>query len=357
LWLRASLRADEVELNDAFVSRVYCNALLGDGEPIDIWRQLCRFPFGRADHTALPLMLASSEQLLKEAEGRLAEWTQRAAKLDVDEPGQEALAALVLCQKHIAKDSGVLAAELALLERLEEVDAQHLVVGVEKAIHPTTGYTTPTAMLALENTHNLAGGRTTAPERTDQLVALARKHGLPVHLDGARIFNASIALGVPASRLAQGCDTVMFCLSKGLAAPVGSVLVGDEATIKEGRRIRKLFGGGMRQAGIIAAGGMVALETMVDRLGDDNRRARRLAESLDTISGIDIDPQMVDTNIVFFRLVSDGQTASAFARTLSEAGILVHALGENAVRAVTHYHITDADIDSTVTAVRKAVTP
>ena len=228
---------------------------------------------------------------------------------------------------------------------------------VEKAVHPTTGYTTPTALLTLENTHNLAGGRITSPERMDQLVAVGRRHGLPIHLDGARIFNAAVALGVPASRLARGCDTVMFCLSKGLGAPVGSVLVGEEDAITEARRIRKLFGGGMRQAGIIAAGGLVALDTMVTRLGDDNRRARRLADALAEIPGIAIDPQLVETNIAFFRLRSEDQTASALAQILARDGILVHALGENAVRAVTHYHITDDDIDTTIKAVRAAVTP
>ncbi len=228
---------------------------------------------------------------------------------------------------------------------------------VEKVIHPTTGYTTPTALLALENTHNLAGGRITPPERLDQLVAVGQKHGLPIHLDGARIFNAAVALNLPASRLAQGCDTVMFCLSKGLAAPVGSMLVGEEDTISEARRVRKLFGGGMRQAGIIAAGGLVALETMVTRLGEDNRRARRLADALAEIPGIDIDPKLVDTNIVFFRLTSENQTATALAQSLAKNHILVHALGDDAVRAVTHYHITDADIDKTIKAVRAAVTP
>lgn len=228
---------------------------------------------------------------------------------------------------------------------------------VEKVIHPTTGYTTPSALLTLENTHNLAGGRITPLERMDQLVAVGRRFGLPIHLDGARIFNAAVALDVPVSRLAQGCDTVMFCLSKGLAAPVGSVLVGEEDTISEARRVRKLFGGGMRQAGIIAAGGLVALETMVTRLRDDNLRARRLANVLAEIPGIDLDPRLVDTNIVFFRLTSENQTASTLAQTLAANGILVHALGDNAVRAVTHYHITDTDIDNTIKAVRAAVTP
>ncbi len=226
---------------------------------------------------------------------------------------------------------------------------------VEMAIHPSTGYSTPTALLALENTHNLAGGRITSPERIDQLVSVGRRHGLPIHLDGARIFNAAIALNLPASRLAEGCDTVMFCLSKGLAAPVGSMLVGSEDTISEARRIRKLFGGGMRQAGIIAAGGLVALETMITRLGEDNRRARTLADALAEIPGISIDPQLVDTNIVFFRLTTPGQDAAALATLLAEENILVHALGGNAIRAVTHYHIRDSDLERTLNAVRTAV--
>jgi threonine aldolase len=253
-------------------------------------------------------------------------------------------------------EMGAMAALSGALPRAVEGDDGILdPADIENAIQPTTGYNTPTGMLVLENSHNLAGGRTTTPGRLDQLVAVGRRHGLPIHLDGARIFNAAVALGVPASRLARGCDTVMFCLSKGLAAPVGSVLVGDEDTILEARRIRKLFGGGMRQAGIIAAAGVVALETMIPRLADDNRRAKHLADQLAQIPGIGIDPDQVDTNIVFFRLTRNRMTAGALAETLKQSGILVHALGDEAVRAVTNLHITDDDIDTTIAAIGNAM--
>jgi threonine aldolase len=217
---------------------------------------------------------------------------------------------------------------------------------LEKAIRPRTGYTTPTSLMVLENSHNLAGGRVTPPARMEELVAVARRHGLPVHLDGARIFNAAAAAGVSAADLARGCDTVMFCLSKGLAAPVGSMLVGDSATILEARRVRKMFGGGMRQAGILAAAGLVALETMVPRVADDHRTARRLADRLATLPGVVLDPATVETNILFFGLTADaGMTAPELAARLSDAGILVHALGPDSVRMVTHYHITIDDVD------------
>lgn len=228
-------------------------------------------------------------------------------------------------------------------------------VDVENAIQPSTGYSTPTSMLAFENTHNLAGGRITPPEAMAQLAAIGKRHNLPVHLDGARIFNAAVALGVPPARLAQGCDTVMFCLSKGLGAPVGSVLVGEETVIKDARRIRKLFGGGMRQAGVIASAGLVALDSMIERLGEDHRRARRLAEGLAQLPGIVIDPELVETNILYFGFSSEKQTAASVAQRLAQSGILVLALGDDSIRVVTHYHITDGDIDSTIAAVEEAV--
>jgi threonine aldolase len=227
---------------------------------------------------------------------------------------------------------------------------------VEAAIQPTTGYNTPTALLLLENSANLAGGRVTPPERMAELVAVARRHGLPVHLDGARLFNAAAALGVPGATLAAGCDTVMFCLSKGLAAPVGSLLVGDRDAMVEARRIRKLFGGGMRQVGVLAAAGLVALDEMLPRLGDDNRRARRLAEGLSALPGILLDPALVDTNIVFFSLAAGAPvTALELDERLAEEGILAHALGPVSIRMVTHYQVDDADVDAAVAAVARVL--
>ncbi len=217
---------------------------------------------------------------------------------------------------------------------------------IESAIQPAAGYRTPTRLLLLENTHNLAGGRVVPLERMRELIGVARRHGLPVHLDGARIHNAAAALGIPAAELAAGCDTVMFCLSKGLAAPVGSLLVGSSETITEARRIRKLFGGGMRQAGVLAAAGLVALDEMLPRLAEDHETARQLAEHLAAIPAFDLDPSTVETNIVFFRVRPEsGLTASELVERFRSHGVLAHALGPDRIRMVTHYEIAPEDID------------
>ncbi len=232
---------------------------------------------------------------------------------------------------------------------------------VEAAINPKVSYRTPTRLLCLENTHNLWSGLPMDEARKDALVAVAHRHGLKVHLDGARIFNAAAALGTPAARLARGCDSVMFCLSKGLAAPVGSMLVGDADFIAEARRVRKLFGGGMRQVGVLAAAGIVALTTMVDRLVEDHRRARRLAEGLAELPGVHLDPERIMTNIVVFRLERPDfpgdphlSPNARFVAAMKEHGVLCGAFGQEEVRMVTHYHISDADVERAL-AVARAV--
>ena len=189
------------------------------------------------------------------------------------------------------------------------------------------------------------------------MATVAHDHGLPVHLDGARIFNAAAALGTTAAELAKGCDTVMFCLSKGLAAPVGSMLLGSRELIEEAVRARKLFGGGMRQVGVLAAAGIVALTEMVSRLGEDHSRARRLAEGLAALSAVEIDPARVSTNILVFRLRSEnirGDPAVApsqrFVAGMKEHSVLLGAFGAIDVRMVTHYEITDADVEKTLRA-------
>jgi threonine aldolase len=220
---------------------------------------------------------------------------------------------------------------------------------VENAIQPRAGYRTPTSLVVLENSHNLAGGRVTPPERMTELIGVARDHSLPVHLDGARIHNAAAALGISAAELSAGCDTVMFCLSKGLGAPVGSILVGSTDTIVEARRVRKMFGGGMRQAGIIAAAGLVALDEVMPLLAEDNRRAHELAVGLADIPAVVLDPDTVETNIVFFSLADDTpMDAGALAARLAEEGLLCHPLGGDSIRMVTHYHISDGDIEKAV---------
>ena len=228
---------------------------------------------------------------------------------------------------------------------------------VEAAIQPPASYRTPTSLVVLENSHNLAGGRVTPPARMADLVAVASRHGLPVHLDGARIHNAAAALGVTAAELSAGADTVMFCLSKGLGAPVGSILVGDADTITEARRVRKLFGGGMRQAGIIAAAGLVALDEVLPMLANDNRRARNLAVGLAGIPGIVLDPETVETNIVFFSLADTApMDAAELAARLAADGVLCHPLGRDSIRMVTHYHISDEDITRAVEVTARALT-
>ncbi|MCS7183613.1 MAG: aminotransferase class I/II-fold pyridoxal phosphate-dependent enzyme [Thermoanaerobaculum sp.] len=231
---------------------------------------------------------------------------------------------------------------------------------VEAAINPKVSYRTPTRLLCLENTHNLWSGLPMPRELKDQLVEVAHRHGLKVHLDGARLFNAAIALQTPAAELARGCDSVMFCLSKGLAAPVGSMLVGDEEFITEARRVRKLFGGGMRQVGVLAAAGIVALTTMVDRLAEDHRRARRLAEGLAELPGVALDPHRVQTNIVVFRLSRPAPSPDVppntwFIGAMREQGVLCGGFGREEVRMVTHYHITDEDVEHALQAARQVL--
>jgi threonine aldolase len=208
-------------------------------------------------------------------------------------------------------------------------------------------------LITLENTHNRCGGVPLGLDYMDQVEQLARATGLKIHLDGARIFNAAVALGVPAARLVQAADSVTFCLSKGLCAPVGSVLCGSTEFIHKARRIRKQLGGGMRQAGVLAAAGIVALETMVTHLAEDHHRARRLAHALAAIPGIVVDRIDPPTNMVFAGL-ADGVNldASQVVQRLLEYRVKVGAVGSRRFRMVTHYWIDDEGIDRTVQAFR-----
>lgn len=229
---------------------------------------------------------------------------------------------------------------------------------VSAAISPPISYRTPTSLLCLENTHNLWSGLPMDVARTQALAAVARSRGLAVHLDGARIFNAAAALGTPAAALAAPCDTVMFCLSKGLAAPIGSLLVGTSDLTREARRVRKLFGGGMRQVGVLAAAGLVALDEMVDRLDEDHRRARRLAQGLAELPGVEVDPARVWTNILVFRLhPTPGGPAPAarLAAGLRDRGILCIAFSDHELRMVTHVEIDDPAIETTLAAAREVL--
>ncbi|HUY78070.1 MAG TPA: low-specificity L-threonine aldolase [Ktedonobacterales bacterium] len=218
-----------------------------------------------------------------------------------------------------------------------------------------------TGLLCVENTQNMCGGRALPPETLRELAAPARQRGLPVHMDGARLFNAAVALGLPASALAAEADSVMFCLSKGLSAPVGSLLAGSRAFIAEARRARKLLGGGMRQAGIIAAAGIVALTEMVDRLADDHANARHFAYGLAETPGIVVEPETVDTNIIFFGFNDDAGRIDVAANTAltqaaAQAGALFSGGDDGRIRAITHYGIERADVDRALEVIRRAMT-
>lgn len=208
----------------------------------------------------------------------------------------------------------------------------------------------PTTLLCLENTHNRAGGTVLTVEQTSALAAVAHEHGLKVHLDGARLFNAAVALGVPVADLAAPCDTVMFCLSKGLSAPVGSLVAGPADTIARVRMFRKMLGGGMRQAGVLAAAGLIALQDMPSRLAEDHDNARRLALGLAELPGVQVDLDTVQTNIVIFHLTG-AIGGPALVASLRDRGVLANATGPQSVRFVTHKDVTAADIDKTLQAV------
>lgn len=213
-----------------------------------------------------------------------------------------------------------------------------------------------TRLITLENTHNMCNGAPLAPAYLGSVYDLAQSRGIKVHTDGARIFNASVALGVPVAELARYTDTISFCLSKGLSAPVGSLLCGPRDFIIEARRNRKMVGGGMRQAGVLAAAGIVALETMVDRLAEDHACAKRLAEGLAEVPGIQLDPASVKTNIVYFDLLPTGDVSAAgVTERLARERVLMSVFGERCIRAVTHYGIQRGDIETALGVVGRVM--
>ena len=211
-------------------------------------------------------------------------------------------------------------------------------------------------LVALENTHNRCGGTFQTPEYTRQVSDFAHAHGLVVHLDGARIFNAAVAQGIPAKELAAPVDSVTFCLSKGLCAPVGSVLCGSKEFIARAHRIRKQLGGGMRQAGILAAAGIVALETMVVRLAEDHARAKKLADGLKQVRGLVVDAGSPATNMVFLSLAEEvSLSAGQVEEKMNAFGVRISAISERRFRLVTHYWIDDAGVEKTIAAFRQVL--
>jgi threonine aldolase len=213
---------------------------------------------------------------------------------------------------------------------------------IEPVIQPWGNFRAATGLIVIENTANLAGGGVSDLQVLDEVCAGARERKLPTHLDGARIFNASVALGVDVRTLTSGFDTVMFCLSKGLGAPVGSLLVGSAEQMKRARIFRKALGGGMRQAGVLAAAGLIALEEGPKQLAEDHANARLLAEALAHTEGVMVDLAAVETNIVIFRLAA-GAGAPELAARLKQRGVLMSSVAPNAIRVVTHRDVSRED--------------
>ncbi len=261
------------------------------------------------------------------------------------EPGREVI---VDGQSHIVRYEQGAAAALAGVQLHWVTGTQGIVTAeqVEAAIRPNDPYSIRTALICIENTHN-AGGGTVYPLSTIQAIrAVATAHGLPMHLDGARLFNAVAASGVSAAEYAQHFETVTFCLSKGLGAPAGSLIATDDPGLMERlRRFRRMYGGAMRQSGILAAAGLYALEHHRARLREDHINAKRLAARLQQIPAVTIDPTLVETNILFFDVDSKKYSVTSFVAALKQEGVLINAVGRNTCRAVTHLDVSADDIE------------
>jgi len=228
---------------------------------------------------------------------------------------------------------------------------------VRRLIKPVNPYSAPTGLVEIENTHNMHGG-TLYPMRTvREICDGAHERGVKVHMDGARIFNAAAALGMPVREIAASADTLMFCLSKGLGAPAGSILAGPAALIAKGRLYRKRLGGGMRQAGVLAAACLVALDESPRKLEEDHRHARLMAEMLSRIPGVKIDPASVATNIVVFDVSAAGVAPADISSRLRQRGVLLNAINERQLRAVTHYDVGREDCVQAAEAVAEILRP
>jgi threonine aldolase len=226
---------------------------------------------------------------------------------------------------------------------------------IRQAIRPKTYYRAQTGLIALENTHNMAGGTLYTAEQTEDICRHAHEAGLPVHLDGARIFNAATALGTDVASLTRSCDSVMFCLSKGLSAPVGSMLLGSRQFIERARSVRKLLGGGMRQVGVLAAAGLIALEKMPGRLREDHQNARLLADLLKEVPGLELDPTRVRTNIFMGGIAGTSLDGDEMSALLKRNGVLVSVLDSKRIRLVTHKDVNRDQIYQAAKITKKVV--
>jgi threonine aldolase len=271
------------------------------------------------------------------------------------QPGQEII---VESKSHVVRYEQGAAGALAGVQ-LHWVTGERGIMTAEQvdaAIRPNDPHSITTALICIENTHNAGGGTIYPLSTIEKIRALAVRHGIPMHLDGARLFNAVAATTLPPTVYAQHFETVSLCLSKGLGAPVGSLLISnDQRLMDRARRFRRMYGGAMRQAGILAAAGIYALERHVARLKTDHEHAKKLARLLQHIPAIQIAPQHVETNIVIFDIVDDQRSPAELVAALKEQGVLINAVGGQSYRAVTHLQITDKQIDEAATVFAKVL--
>ena len=334
------LRSDTVTLPSPEMRQAMANAELGD----DV--------FGE-DPTVNRLQEMAAEMLGKEAALLVTSGTQGnlAAMLTHCRRGDEVILG-ELSHSVIFEVGGASALGGLIMKTVRNDSGGRLnLADVSAAIRPPNDHFARTGLICVENTHNLCGGMVLNEEDLSAIRDLSDRRGLPVHMDGARVFNAAVALGVPVARLAAYADSVTFCLSKGLGCPIGSVLCGRKNFVAEARRYRKMLGGGMRQAGVIAAAGVYALEKMVDRLDEDHENAREAANGLAQVAGIALAPPP-QTSLVYFSV--DRWKLPEFARRLEQAGVLCFDEGGR-IRWVTHYGIDRADVQEAVSRTRSVM--
>jgi threonine aldolase len=337
-WI--DLRSDTVTLPSDEMRRAMASAEVGD----DVYGE---------DPTMNRLEARAAETFGREAAIFVPSGTmgnQIAIKLHT-RPGQE-----ILCEER----GHIFNYEMAMLSwfsgcMVRPVKAPHGILSWELLavkIAPPTYYVAQPGLIALENTHNMAGGTVTPITAMEEICAHAHERNLPVHLDGARIFNAAAYLGMPVAELTRSFDSVMFCLSKGLGAPVGSLLVGSKDFIQHARSVRKALGGGMRQAGILAAAGLIALEHGPGRLHEDHATARLLAEGVAGIPGIKVDLAAVQTNIIIFDVSATGKTSNEIAAALKSHGVLAGTVNPQLIRFVTHLNVSRTNCEHALQSLR-----
>jgi threonine aldolase len=308
------------------------------------------------DPTAIRLQERAAEIMGKEAALFVPSGTmgnQIAVRLHT-EPGQEVIVEershmFNLEMAGMAVISGALAHPIRCQDGMMDWDS------IAAAIRPKSSYFAQTGLVAVENTQNLAGGTVMSFERMKEIAERAHERGLAVHLDGARIFNAAIVLKRDVAEIASLFDSMMFCLSKGLCAPVGSIIAGTREFIDRAVPVRRMLGGGMRQMGVLAAPGLVALEKMTGRLEGDHANAQVLAKGLAEIQGVDIDPERVQTNILVFDLADTGKSTAEFAANLKQRGVLANGISATEMRMVTHKDISRSDCEVALGAIREAL--